>query len=330
MNLCILLTAANADDIKAFCEATASKQTEPVNGGLSVVHDDALSTDFVKGIVGSILHLFKAKAFVRGNINHSSPTDGKIASLLSTFILAAYSSHPGPWLIVDGPGKPIKDNFFSKLDSQHRSFGGRVTGRGKRNPGSIAPQGPITLELTHKQLKLMRFTTHESWRTRGQFLFGQSGFGFIPASEFFFEGADETQDASPVKVAPMESEVQIFKRPDLSAIPKPTLDIATKPDGSRLASLGMDDVNGNPITLKFDLPPVEVDLLGETIRHITPEDGFAPLAEPSTTAEPTDFSFEHPELPLTKDQLLDAVEAKTGKRPHHFTGEAKLQELLNS
>ena len=35
-----------------------------------------------------------------------------------------------------------------------------------------------------------------------------------------------------------------------------------------------------------------------------------------------------PEHELTEDQLRDAVEAKTGNRPHHKTGRAKLLEML--
>lgn len=282
MNLALLLTSENSEDIASFCKEASLLQKSPVNGGLVVVHHDGMSVDVVKSLTSPLLPLFPSATLVKAAINHKAPPDGKLASLFSTFLMAGYSLHPGPWLIVDGPGNPRAEDFLTKLDFQHRAYGGTVTGRGTRFPGSFRPVGPITLELSQKSLKLLRYPSLESWRERGQFLFARVGYGVVSLAEYLFHTQEKEEPAVPVAPANLE---------DVN--PK----VGPVPDVER---------------------PSRADVWASI-----PQPILAPLPTPQPPAPPPKKT-KHVET-----ELLDRVEALTGKRPHHFTGKDKLEELIS-
>lgn len=189
MNLVLFANTKNLEHIEAFVKAAAESQTKPVNGALVVVHQDFIAPARVADLVQPIRGLFPSAAIgtIPVSLNADYPSEGMVGTMFITFIMQAYSKFPGPWLVIDGEGVPKGENFMDALETQHRALGGKITGRGIVEAGSITPVGPITVQLPAKDLKSLLSHTGESWRSRGRYMFGRSGFGLVPAADYLFD-----------------------------------------------------------------------------------------------------------------------------------------------
>lgn len=309
MNLAIFITKANREEMREVCTQLAAKQTTPVNGALCVIHQAQVAAKDVAELTRELAARFKVKVALPVSANLSQKHDAQLALLFSRFLLGAYARYPGPWLLMDEPAQPREDNFMQLLDKQHAAYGGRITGKGLVDKGSLLPTGPITLDIPYAQLKFLKFSTNESWRSRGKFFFARCGFAQIPHGQYLFDFRLENpayKDAlepkmliHPDVMAPEGTGT--FRGPMVEGEPQANLSRFSKEDQE--AAVAHASPEGNPGDVDVDDAPDHPAAINANIpAHVIP----AP----------------------TRKELMDAVIAITGKRPPNFTSEAKLKAMI--
>ncbi len=320
MNLVIFVTNQNLATVEAFCERSAELQQSLVNGALCVVHEAGMSLAAVSSAVAPLSPRFKVQTSLPVQVNLELPEDARVAAMFARFLLGAYARFPGPWLVVDQWAMPLVPEFMVLALQQHRAFGGRMTGRGIETPGSILPVGPVVLELPAQTLKFLRFSSRESWRARGRYHFGRCGFGMVQPDQYLFSVSEDHSERSefqlelPVApsllpVAPQEPRQAVGRTNSTRHGIKPS-------QGLSPANTDMTFVNPALIKRQPSIPEgvvLDREFLSQGLEPVVP-----------VNPQPSKVASTQP----TKEQLLDQVEALTGARPHHFTGEAKLREIL--
>lgn len=202
MNLAIFLLPDTVESMKPILKAMAERQKQQVNGCLCVIHSDHIPKDVVLEVASELASRFVTSASLPVQVNNQLSLDARMAHMFGHFLLEAYASYPGPWLLFDEPAEPVKDDFMQLIERQHGAFGGKMTGRADCTPGGARPIGPVTLELNQHHLKFLRYSTTESWRSRGRYLFVQAGFRLVPQDQWLFSmSADPVSNQEPAKPA---------------------------------------------------------------------------------------------------------------------------------
>lgn len=216
MNTVIFLTQTNKADMAESIKRLAEKQHEKVNGALVVCHQSAVSAKEALRIAAPLSGKYATGGLVKASTNASISSDGQIAVMMARFVTLAYVRYPGPWLILDSPADARVENWAEALLKQHRVNGGKVVGMGREEGKSVLTYGPITIQLSSKTMRMLHFSTNESWRSRGRFLLMNAGLKLVdPSSAPLFTTAEVTTAGNPpVKIEPL-GEVK-FARPPIT------------------------------------------------------------------------------------------------------------------
>jgi|TARA_R110002167_G_scaffold149822_1_gene343283 hypothetical protein len=208
MNLLLIVNPANLDVMSKVALAMAEKQTELVNGGLCIVHDQAISNSTIAEKFHFLGSKFKASRTVSSHLNSSLTDDAQLALLFGVFIMRVYSTFPGSWTIVDSESYPLVENFMQAAERQHGAYGGRMTGRGIKTEGAIVPVGPVTIDLSHREVKFLRYPVGESWRERGKYQFARSKFSQVNTDEYLWslDPSFQVEKEEPESDPPVEEE----------------------------------------------------------------------------------------------------------------------------
>jgi hypothetical protein len=296
MNLAIFITKANREEMRAVCARLANSQHQLVNGAICVVHQIQLDPKEVAVITAPLTAKFKVKAAlpVQANLNHKE--EQQLALLFSRFLLAAYAKYPGAWLLMDEPAGARGDNWMQVAEKQHAANGGKMTGKGLVDKGSLLPVGPVTLSLPYQQLKFLKFATNESWRSRGKFFFARCGFQQIPHDQYLFDF--NKHKGSPWLPLLGKSDPSLMPdSPSSISFEKP-LEVTSPQEGGHFRGVMVSESENI------------AGPAGDYDQHANPEYVDAPPEEPS------------------KKELIAEVLRLTGHRPHHFTSEAKLKAMI--
>lgn len=186
MNLAVFITHDTIAKLEPLFGRMAELQRTTANGCLCAVASATLPKERVLQALGDLPSRFKASAHLPVQTNSDFTLAARHAQMFGRFLLGAYSRYPGPWLMFDEPAEPVKEDFMQELLRQHGSHGGRMTGRGRKDVGSIEPVGPVTLELPQQGLRFLRYGTNESWRSRGRYHFQRAGFQLVEPGEWLF------------------------------------------------------------------------------------------------------------------------------------------------
>jgi len=184
MNLAILVTDYNRDHLAAFIARASELQTSPVNGAVLLVHS-AFNPD-ADELLAPLASIFKVSARLPIQINPQLSADGQASMLFSRFLLNAYTSYPGPWLVVDDFALPVVPDFMQEAERQHMAGGDTMSGRGTTGPGWLLPVGPVTISLPAKSIAFLRFAGAESWRSAGRYHFARSRFAMVESADYLF------------------------------------------------------------------------------------------------------------------------------------------------
>lgn len=204
MNLAIFITQTNQEEMRQLCSRLAAMQETIVNGALCVTHQDVVSLSMVTEITRELSERFKVKVALPVQSATTQSHDSQLALLFSRFLLGAYSAYPGAWLLMDQPATPRSTNFMQLAEKQHAAYGGKLTGKGILDQGSLLLVGPVSLDIPYQMIKFLRFATNESWRSRGRFFFSRCGFQSIPHDQYLFELAKPVHAESPQVVEPAD------------------------------------------------------------------------------------------------------------------------------
>jgi hypothetical protein len=202
MNTVVFLTQTNKLDMAESIKRLADKQHDKVNGALIVCHQSAVSAKEALRIAAPLSGKFATGGLVKAATNAQISNDGQIAVMMARFVALAYVRYPGPWLILDGPADARVDNWADALLKQHRVNGGKVVGLGLPEGKSVLTYGPITIQLAAKTMRLLHFSTNESWRSRGRFLLMNAGLKVVPEESSVLVPASSSATSIPLKENP--------------------------------------------------------------------------------------------------------------------------------
>jgi hypothetical protein len=218
MNTVVFLTQTNKHDMAESIKRLADKQHDKVNGALIVCHQSAVSAKEALRIAAPLSGKYATGGLVKAATNSNISNDGQIAVMMARFVTLAYVRYPGPWLILDAPADAGVENWAEALLKQHRLNGGKVVGMGKQEGKSVLTYGPITIQLSAKTMRLLHFSTNESWRSRGRFLLMNAGLKIVPEVASVLTPSTKTssyvdpKQNYPMKVAPL-GDVEFAKPP---------------------------------------------------------------------------------------------------------------------
>jgi hypothetical protein len=202
MNTVVFLTQTNKNDMAESIKRLADKQHDKVNGAFIVCHQSAVSAKEALRIAAPLSGKYATGGLVKAATNANISNDGQIAVMMARFVTLAYVRYPGPWLVLDAPADARVDNWADALLKQHRVNGGKVVGMGKEEGKSILTYGPITIQLSAKTMRLLHFSTNESWRSRGRFLLMNAGLKVIPEESSVLAPASSSATSIPLKENP--------------------------------------------------------------------------------------------------------------------------------
>lgn len=314
MNLVIIATAGNFDGVAAFVNEAVVRQHSPVNGCLCIIHEKSIDPDRINALANKLAGVFATQVSYPTSLNPNLGEQARIALLFSMFYLQAYTRYPGPWLVVDDWALPRENDFMQLLDLQHAAYGGKLSGRATITNGAVVPVGPVVVGAPARELQLLSYSTNESWRTRGQYNFANVGWGQVPPEDYLFILSDKKTTVVPKSplIAPASPPVA----PPVKA-PPPSTDIHVVNASPRVPPPGF---QADEEYLRQGMEKVAP--VNAAITH-PPKEAFA-AAPPEHSHLYTMNDFED------KKALLAEVQRVTGDKPHHFTGNAKLLEMLNN
>ena len=221
MNTVIFLTKDNKKDMAEAVRLLAHRQQTKVNGALIVVHQTVISAKEAHKIVEPLVEKFVITSAINTSGNFGLSHDAQIASMFAKFVMIAYSKFPGPWLVLDDPSAPLVDNWAQAVHTLHMSKGGKSSGLAKVDGKTLLTHGPIVLQLPWQPMKMFRFSTNESWRSRGRYLIMGSGFARLTEEESVFCPLDQAPSGVTELViqpsGPVESEAPIMT-PDFAKV----------------------------------------------------------------------------------------------------------------
>lgn len=217
MNTVIFLTKDNKEQMAECIRLLAERQNAKVNGALIIAHQTVITSKEAQRIARPLIEKFTTTSAVTGSANFSLSHDAQIASLFARFCILAYSRFPGAWLVIDEPWAPLVDNWAQESLKTHGKYGGKASGLAKRDGKTLLTYGPTTLQLPGQAIKMFRFSTNESWRSRGRYLLVGSGFKALEPKDALFrpygmdheimELAKSTEPSAPAEPATVDKMV---------------------------------------------------------------------------------------------------------------------------
>jgi hypothetical protein len=186
MNLALLVTKKNLEDMTKTALRMGEMQEAPVNGAFCVFYDSTIPKEQIARMIEPISKRFPAMSFGPIQINGSMTADLQAAVLFGNLIIQAYSRYPGAWIVADTLSIPLVKDFMQASEKQHKGFGGGMSGRGVLGKGSICPVGPVVFDLPQRSLKFLRYPVNVSWRERGKFQFARYRFAQIDAKDYLW------------------------------------------------------------------------------------------------------------------------------------------------
>lgn len=304
MNIVLLVNSYNLEDIRSFITAAAELQTTKANGALVVVYQKRLGEEAIKALAQPLLEKMSAGGSISAAINGDYSNDGRNASLFAFFISQGYARFPGPWLVVDGPGIPTKENFIQALERQHGGLGGTCSGRISPEGVAHVPIGPVVIGVPVSQLSWFTQGGRESWRATMRFMLARCGFKQVPLDEYLFSLP------SAVQAAPMGVSEQT------PAVSAPSPEPPVEPPVSSPPVF-------NPAVLDQPVAATQVSPEGDTV--CTDTDTTCPNSD---TICPDPVPASHSYGDLDRDALFALIESRGLEKPHHSTGKPKLIALL--
>lgn len=187
MNTVIFITKENKKEMETSIRLLAEKQEAKINGALIISHQSSISVKEVGRICSPLVKLFTTGAMIQSSANHMLSHKAQIASMLSKFVMLAYSRYPGPWLIIDEPTNPKVSNWAAAAMKLYSGCGRKVCGRAATDGKTLLSYGPIIIGIPLQAMKLFRFSTGECWRARGRYLLVGHGFHVVSDDEAVFE-----------------------------------------------------------------------------------------------------------------------------------------------
>jgi hypothetical protein len=191
MNTVIFLTKSNKADMARSIQLLAERQTAKVNGALIISHQSVISAKEAQRIARPLIDVFATTSSIKSSGNFSLSHDAQVAAMFARFAMLAYSRFPGAWLVIDEPSVPLVDNWAQAILRLHGSRGGKSCGLAEQDGKTFLTRGPITLQLSAQMMKMFRFSTNESWRSRGRYLLMGNGFSRLEEKEALFRRLDE-------------------------------------------------------------------------------------------------------------------------------------------
>ena len=192
----------------------AERQTAKVNGALIISHQSAISPKEAQRIARPLIDVFATTSAIKSSTNFSLSHDAQIAAMFARFAMLAYSRFPGAWLIIDEACAPTTDNWAQAILRLHGSRGGKSCGLAEQDGKTLLTKGPITLQLSAQMMKMFRFSTNESWRSRGRYLLMGNGFQRLHDKEAVFCKLDEAENDGKLRAFAVDG--QWVKPEDLS------------------------------------------------------------------------------------------------------------------
>jgi len=186
MNLALLVTRTNIEDLAHTANAISEHQDDVVNGALSVIHDQSIPADKIEEAFLPLSRKFKAVQNNAVHVNASASSSDQISLLFGMFLMQVYSRFPDGWLIIDSKATPVVSDIMNAVKRQHNALGGDLTGRGEEGKGSIKPVGPLVIDMPQKTMKFLRYPVGQSWRERGQFQFARSKFKQVSVKDYLW------------------------------------------------------------------------------------------------------------------------------------------------
>lgn len=175
----------------------AEKQTEKVNGALIVCHQSAVPAKEAQKIAQPLIDKFVTGALVKASTNMKMPHHGQISVMFSRFVALAYARYPGPWLIIDSPSDANVENWAKAAIDKHNLHGGKVVGTARKDGKTLLTYGPLTIHLSSKSMRMLHFSTNESWRSRGRYLLMNAGLQTVDPEEWVFREIEASESQSP-------------------------------------------------------------------------------------------------------------------------------------
>lgn len=186
MNLSLLVTKKNIEEMRKTALKMGEAQDAPVNGAFCVFYDITIPKDEIARLIAPISGKFAAMSYGPVQVNGSMSNDLQLAVLFGHLIIQAYSRFPGAWMIVDSFSAPLIPNFMQACEKQHKGLGGGITGKGVVSEGSVLPVGPTIISLPHRAIKFLRYPVSTSWRERGRFQFARCRFVNVSADDYYW------------------------------------------------------------------------------------------------------------------------------------------------
>jgi hypothetical protein len=193
MNTVIFLTKDNKAEMAEAIKALAARQLTKVNGALVIAHQTVIPSKEAQRIARPLIEKFQTTSAITSSGNFSLSQEAQIAAMFARFAMLAYSRFPGGWLILDEPTAPLINDWSQAVDKLHKTHGGRACGLARQDGKTTLTHGPITLQIPWQTMKMFRFSTNESWRSRGRYLLIGAGFQPISEAEAVFCKVDEEQ-----------------------------------------------------------------------------------------------------------------------------------------
>lgn len=194
MNTVIFLTKSNKDDMARSIQLLAERQTAKVNGALIISHQSVISSKEAQRIARPLIDVFATTSSIKSSGNFSLSHDAQVAAMFARFAMLAYSRFPGAWLIIDEACAPTADNWAQAILRLHGGRGGKSCGLAEQDGKTLITKGPITLQLPAQMMKMFRFSTNESWRSRGRYLLMGNGFQRLDEKEALFCKLEEAEN----------------------------------------------------------------------------------------------------------------------------------------
>ena len=221
MNTVIFITKQNKEEMAQSIQRLAARQPTRVNGALIVCHQSAVSAKEVERIARPLIDKFVTGAAVKAASNMQMSHDGQIAVMLARFVALAYARYPGPWLVIDSPCEANVDGWAEAAVKQHLLHGGKVSGCATRDGKTLLTHGPLTIQLQLKTMRMLHFSTNESWRSRGRYLLMNSGLREVAPEASLFRPLNEcyAKRLTPAQFEQLKTGVAKLHTPDAEPAP---------------------------------------------------------------------------------------------------------------
>jgi hypothetical protein len=221
MNLSLIVSCGNLEEIALCAKKMIENQKEVHNGALSITFDDTIKQEVLEEALKPLSKKFKTTMLISVPVNKQAKEEIQKALLFGTFLIQGYGRFPGSWLIIDEKCYPSVDNFMDAAERQHNSYAAKLTGRFDITKGSALPIGPIVIDLPKNALKFLRYPVATSWRERARFFFSRCRLKNLSTSEYIFNlGDKEIKKTEKIADVPIPDAAALGHEIDFNSLPR--------------------------------------------------------------------------------------------------------------